>query len=83
MAMLKLPLDITIVAIMTNMAILSILTIAQGENNIAMKGIKLKGLQKQDRLCKIYINPTFCLDFINMVVILSFSRHFLQHTTAN
>ena len=51
------------------MAILSIWTMAQGENIIAIKRIQLKGMQKQDYVEFISIQP---------FLIFSFSPHFLQ-----
>ena len=46
MAMLKLPLAITIVAIMAKMAILAIMAMALGVINMALRGIQLKSMKK-------------------------------------
>ena len=83
MAMPKLPLGITIVVIMTEMAILAILVIALGVINMAIRGIQLKNMNKTAQWCKIHINQTIHSDVINIFVIFWFLQHFLQCKNAD
>jgi hypothetical protein len=83
MAMIKLPMAITIVAIMAKIAILAILALAIlailataiWVINMALLGIQLKSKKDLAQWCYIYINRTFHSDIIKIFVILSFSRN--------